>query len=156
MKSSDQTAMSPERVPPHELVRYSSQVPFSALREVLERFDFASPRVDIEHDGEYLLIQVDLPGISPDDIEVILDDYSLELEGERRDRRERRGDNVARSERGYGRFQRVIALPQRVDPESADAKFENGVLEIRVRALGASKPGRKLAITTGQPQSTKH
>jgi len=156
MKSSDQPPLPPERVPPHELVRYSSQVPFAVLREVLERFDFASPRVDIEHDGDYLAIQVDLPGISPDDFEVILDEYSLELEGERRERRERRGDNVARSERSYGRFQRVIPLPQHVDPESAEAKFENGVLEIRVRALGARKRGRKLAITTGQPQSTKH
>ncbi|HEY5951911.1 MAG TPA: Hsp20/alpha crystallin family protein [Kofleriaceae bacterium] len=143
----DQTALEPHAGTSHELIRYSSFSPFDALREMFERFDFAVPRTDITHDGEQLLIQIDLPGISPDDIEVTIDDYSLELDGERRDDRSQREGNLLRTERRYGHFHRVIPLPQHVDPDSAEARFDHGVLEIKVRAPADRQRGRKLAIS---------
>ena len=114
-----------------ELVRYTSLTPFGVIREMLQQLDLATPRVDITHEGEQLLIQVDLPGLSPSDIQITIDDYSLELEGERND----------------SRFRRVIPLPQHVDPNSAEATFDNGVLEIHVRAA-SERHARRLEIKT--------
>jgi HSP20 family protein len=114
-----------------ELVRYTSSTPFGVIREMLEQLDLATPRVDITHEGEQLLIQVDLPGLSPSDIQITIDDYSLELEGERNDRR----------------FRRVIPLPQHVDPNTAEATFDKGVLEIHVRAA-TDRRARRLEIRT--------
>ena len=113
-----QSSAKPEQAAKNgELVRYSSDAPFAFMREIFERFDFAMPRVDIEHKGDQLFIQVDLPGISPDDIEVSIDEYWIELKGERR---------------RFGRFERLIPLPNHVDPESAEARLgKSGRLVIR-------------------------
>ena len=152
-QTEDDRPLPAKHSPSDALVRYSSYSPFLMIRDVLERFEFAAPRVDIWHDGDYLFIQVDLPGVSPEDIDVLIDEYSLTVEGERRDRRERL------SERGSGRFERVIPLPQHVDTNEAEAQFENGVLEIKVRAIAPRPRGRKLPITVvrdNQPQPTTH
>lgn len=118
-----------------ELSRYTAFTPFGVIREMLEQLELGVPRIDITHDGEMMLIQIDLPGIAPEDIEVEIDEYSLELQGERRGRQ----------------FQRVIPLPQLVDPNSAEAQFDNGVLEIKVRAPAEIRRGRRLEIKRAQP-----
>jgi len=137
-----------------ELVRYSSDSPFAFMREIFERFDIATPRIDIEHRGDQLFIQIDLPGISPDDLAVDLDEYTLTLEGERRERLQRPEGDVVRSERTFGRFARVLPLPQHVDPESAEAYFDNGVLEIKARVLGNRPHGRRLPINVVRSAAT--
>jgi HSP20 family protein len=116
-----------------ELVRYTTESPFGVIREMLERLELATPRVDITHEGEQLVIQVDLPGMSPKDVQVTIDDYSLELEGELNEHR----------------FRRVIPLPQHVDANTAEARMDGGVLEIHVRAPTDRLRGRRLDIKTG-------
>jgi HSP20 family protein len=116
-----------------ELVRYTSLSPFGAIRQLLDQLDLATPRVDISHDGEQLHIEIDLPGMRPTDIQVTIDDYSLELEGERN---------------GH-RFHRVVRLPHYVDPNTAEATFDAGTLVIDVRAPAESQRGRRLEIKTG-------
>jgi HSP20 family molecular chaperone IbpA len=138
------TAVATQAAMRRELVPYRIYSPFALLRDMFERFDFAMPRVDITHADDQVLIQIDLPGIHPEDLEVVIDEYSLELEGEHR---ELRAGTVVQSERGYGRFVRVIPFHQAVDPSTAEAAFDNGVLEVRVRAVGQRKHERKLPIT---------
>ena len=105
----------------------------------------------IEREGRFL-VRADVPGLSPDDIRLEVRDGSLVLEGERRQEVEVEGkEGVYRSERMYGRFSRVIPLPQAADLDKAAARFENGVLEIeiplredaqrrRIEIQGGSKP----------------
>ena len=155
MRSSDDNRPLPAKASPSdELVRYSSYAPFAMMNELLERFDFAMPRVDIWHEGEFLFVDVDLPGVSPDDFDVLIDEYSLTIEGERRTRERK----LARTERPYGEFERVIPLPQHVDTNTAEARFDNGVLEIKVRAIAPRPQGRKLEVTVvrNQPNTTTH
>ncbi len=91
-----------------------------------------SPAVEMfERDGQ-LVIRADLPGLSPDDVRIEVSDDSLVIEGERRSEIEVEDEGVYRAERTYGRFSRVIALPDDVDPAQAQARFENGVLEISI------------------------
>jgi HSP20 family protein len=141
-----------------ELTRYTVS-PLTVIRDMFDQLDLGVPRVDITHQGEQLEIEVDLPGISPDDLNITIDDYMLDIEGERINRREQREGNVALKERAHGRFHRVIPLPQHVDPETAEARFENGVLEIKVRAPKERQHPRRVPIkvTGEQPApSTTH
>ncbi|MFL5309371.1 MAG: Hsp20/alpha crystallin family protein [Myxococcales bacterium] len=91
-----------------------------------------SPAVDMfERDGQ-LVVRADLPGLSPDDVRVEVTEGSLVIEGERRSEMEVEEEGSYRSERTYGRFSRAIDLPAGVDPEGAQARFENGVLEVSI------------------------
>lgn len=144
--------------------------PFSFMRRMLEDMDlmfegfgggrlergaFAAaswlPAIDVlERDGK-LLVRADVPGLSPEDVRLEVRDGQLVLEGERKQEREVEGEGVYRSERTHGRFSRVISLPEGADVEQAQARFENGVLEVevplrkeaqrrRIEIQGGSKP----------------
>jgi HSP20 family protein len=90
-----------------------------------------SPPVEVYERNGKLTVRAELPGLSKDDVKVEVTDDGLVISGERRDENEERGEGFYRSERSYGRFQRVIPLPEDVrDVEAAQARFENGVLEV--------------------------
>jgi HSP20 family protein len=104
-----------------------------------------SPAIELlERDGQ-LVVRAELPGLSPEDVRIeITNDGSLVIEGERRSEMEAEEEGgVYRSERIYGRFSRVIDLPQGVDVDRAQARFENGVLEI---ALPLSEQSQRRRI----------
>jgi HSP20 family protein len=64
----------------------------------------------------------------------VTDDSLLTIQGERRNQHEEKKGGYYRSECNYGHFYRTIRLPERVNPEGAVAKFDNGVLEIEMNA----------------------
>jgi HSP20 family protein len=107
------------------------------------------PRVDVRQQDDRMLVHVDLPGLAPEDVRLRLDQGALIIEGERRNERESNEGGVWRSERSYGQFQRVIPLPETADVESAEARFENGVLEVSIKAPQRPR-GREIPIKTGQ------
>jgi HSP20 family protein len=87
-----------------------------------------SPQLEVfERDGK-LHICADLPGLNKDDVKVEVLDNQLLLEGERKS--EQKDERGGWSERSYGRFFRSIPLPEGVNPDTAKASFENGVLDI--------------------------
>jgi HSP20 family protein len=118
-----------------------------------------APRVDVARRDGKLVVQVDLPGVAAENITAVIEDDGLIIEGERRDERQFQEGNVWRSELLYGRFQRVIPLPEGVDPESVEARFENGVLEIALRAPEQKHTGKQIDIKsegkTGQPRQAE-
>lgn len=132
-------------------------LPATGARGALERGGLPmdwSPAVEMfEHDGQ-LVIRADLPGLSPEDVRLeVTDDGSLVIEGERRSEMEAEEEGgVYRSERTYGRFSRVIALPDDVDVDQAQARFDNGVLEISF-PLPQQSQRRRIQIQ-GQGQGT--
>lgn len=134
--------------------------PFALIRSLFEEFANLTmggvPRVDVTKRDDDLLVQVDLPGYRVEDVHVRIEDEKLVLEGERRAEPWPTDAKVWAAERAYGRFRREIPLPANVDPETARANFENGVLEIAVRLPKEGKPrGREIEIhTTGK--STTH
>jgi len=115
-----------------------------------------TPAVEMfERDGQ-LVVRADLPGLSPEDVRIEVTDDSLTIEGERRSEMEVEEEGgVYRSERTYGRFSRIIALPEGVDPDGAQARFDNGVLEITI-PLPEQTGRRRIPIQgsagTGQQQ----
>lgn len=111
------------------------------------------PHVDINEREGKLVIDADLPGIRPEDFRVEIEDQALVLEGERRIQQDETRGGVRRFERTYGNFRRVIPLPPGANAEAAEARFENGVLEITI-PLQQEARARRLEIKSGSSADT--
>jgi HSP20 family protein len=119
-------------------------------RRSTEREVFWTPHVDVfERDGK-LVVRADLPGLSRDDVRVEVEDGALTIEGERRQERESEGAGTYHAERVYGMFRRVIPLPEGVDPQSAEARFDSGVLEVSIPLPAEKRRGRRVEIQQGK------
>jgi HSP20 family protein len=103
------------------------------------------PAMDLVEEGERYVLRADLPGLSESDVNVELDDNVLTISGQRRSEHEDRKDGYYRIERASGSFSRSLTLPDGIDPESINAHFENGVLEVRIPKPEERKP-RRVAI----------
>ncbi len=90
------------------------------------------PAVDIAVKGNKVILEVELPGVKREDITVLLSSSHVEIKGVKKDILPKTGINYFRLEREYGQFSRFIFLPSSVDPEKAEAAFENGILTIEM------------------------
>jgi len=90
-------------------------------------------------DGAYV-IQLALPGVDPKDVGVSLMDNVLTLKGERKADHDTAGKDYFVREVAYGKFQRDFTLPEGVDAAHVEAKYANGMLEVRVPAPRAATP----------------
>lgn len=99
-----------------------------------------APRVDISETENAHLIEMDLPGVSKEDVEVTVEDGVLKISGERSRSREKSQGDYSRVERSYGRFYRSFRLGQQVDPSDIEATHENGVLTISLPKAEESRP----------------
>jgi HSP20 family protein len=88
------------------------------------------PAVDIKEEDNSYVINADLPGIDPKDIEVTMEDGVLTIKGERESEKEETGTSYKRVERTYGSFYRRFSLPDTADSENIKANGKNGVLEV--------------------------
>jgi HSP20 family protein len=88
------------------------------------------PAVDISKDNASLVIEVDLPGLDPDKIDVEIADDALHIGGTSGTARPHGATYVA--ERKSGQFERTVMLPEGVDPSRVDARYDNGVLTVTV------------------------
>jgi HSP20 family protein len=114
-----------------------------------------TPTVEIsERDGKYRIL-AELPGLSPDDVRVEVEDDALVLQGERQVEREGREGGIRRSERQFGFFYRRIPLPEGADPEQAKAKFHDGILEITIPSPDQPTKRRQIQIEADNKSSTK-
>jgi HSP20 family protein len=90
-------------------------------------------------DGTYI-IQLALPGIDPKEVQVSLMDNVLTVKGERKADHDTTGKDYFVREVAYGAFQRSFALPEGIDGARVEAKYANGVLEVRVPSPRAATP----------------
>lgn len=104
-----------------------------------------SPALDVEESEDAFTLHVELPGVSPDDVDVSLEENVLTIEGERRFYDEREAEGFRRIERHFGRFHRSIRLPDRVNAEAVKATARDGLLTIVVPKAEEAKP-RRIAI----------
>ena len=97
------------------------------------------PSVDIFEDGDTVVVKADIPGVKKNDIDVTITENSLTISGERKQEKKVEEKDFHRIERSYGSFSRSFRLPENVNGEKAKAEFKNGVLEIRLPKVKASK-----------------
>jgi HSP20 family protein len=105
------------------------------------------PAMDLVESGDHFILRADLPGLSEEDVSVEVERNVLTVSGERKYEHEADEDGYYRIERGSGSFSRSLTLPESVDPESITAKFDKGVLEVRIPKPEEAKPHR-VAIET--------
>ena len=96
-------------------------------------------RIDVKEDDKSYTVNAELPGVKKEEIQVSIDGNQVAIGAEvRRQKEEKQGEKVLHTERRYGKVHRAFALPQDVDQERAEAKYENGVLELTLPKKAAA------------------
>jgi len=91
-------------------------------------------------EGEFAYhVEVDLPGVSKDDIEIKVEDNTLIISGERKVKEEIKEESYYKVESRFGSFSRSFTLPEDVDVENIHAESTDGVLEVVVPKLESAK-----------------
>src|SRR5947207_2651808 len=86
--------------------------------------------LSIWDDEQNIYVEVELPGVARDDVEIVIQDGSLHLRGERKRPTESR--DYWYNEREFGRFERVVSLSEMVDPDQTEAEMRFGTLSIKL------------------------
>lgn len=119
--------------------------------------DGSSLPVDVSMTADELVVEAQLPGIKPDEVEITVENGRLTIRGETSsERSETEGDFLVREIR-RGTVNRSISLPNGVEPDKAEATFEDGVLTLRIPKAEAVKP-RQIRIsptTNGSSKATR-
>ena len=102
------------------------------------------PRIDISEDKENINVVAEIPGVKKDEIKITLQDNILTIEGEKKKEIEQKEKNFFRNERMYGSFKRCFTLPDPVDSDKVDAKFENGMLNIQLKKIEPKTKSEKV------------
>ena len=95
---------------------------------------------DVSEDANGIQITMELPGVDPEAVRLSLENNILTISGEKKQRQEEGDERVHRFERTYGSFERAFVLPNTVDPERVDARYEHGVLFVTVPKAERAKP----------------
>jgi HSP20 family protein len=109
------------------------------------------PHADVTVGDNDMVLTMDLPGLTADDLDLEVLEGQLIIRGERRRPELAEGTQWALTERSFGRFERRIGLPKGVDADAITASFDNGVLSLIVPKPEALKP-RTIQIGTGTEQ----
>lgn len=103
------------------------------------------PPVNVWEDQDQVYVQAELPGLELKDLELLVTaGNKLTLKGERKQPSEEKGV-WHRQERGFGRFERTFTLPYVVDPDKVEARFTDGVLQVKLAKHESAKP-RKITV----------
>ena len=105
--------------------------------------------LDVVQDGDSIVIHGTLPGVKAEDISVTIDDGVLEIKAESKTDHEQRNGNYLMRERRAGKFHRVIRLPDSVDADKAETRYEDGVLTVRLPKVEARK-AKVLEVKAGK------
>jgi len=127
------------------LIKFEPMREFETLHDKIQRYfdDFSNfgfsmnenfyPRMDISEDKNSLNVTAEIPGVKKENIRITLQDNILTIEGEKKKDIEQKEKNFFRSERMFGSFKRCFTLPEEVDSDSVEAKFEDGMLSIKMK-----------------------
>ena len=111
------------------------------VRIPLER-ELIEPLMDIRDEGDYYVIELDLPGVRKEDIQLYVSPEGIEIRAVRKGVKEEKKEGWIKRERIYIGYQRFIPLPPDADPEKIDAEYRDGVLIIRIGKKEGAKRKR--------------
>lgn len=88
-------------------------------------------RMDVKEDEKGYTVHAELPGVKKEDVQVTVDGNQVSISAEVKQEKEvKEGEKVLRAERYYGKVARSFALASEIDEAAAQAKYDNGVLEL--------------------------
>ena len=110
------------------------------------------PAVDVREDNKELVLEIELPGIKPSDVEVTAENGVLTIRGEKQSTSTEGSEGRYHVvERTYGSFTRSFQLPSAIDERSIEADFEDGLLSVRIPKAALAQP-RKIEIRNSGSQ----
>lgn len=90
-------------------------------------------KLDVSEDDKAYTVHAEIPGVKKEDIHVTVDGSQVAISAEVKNEKEvKEGEKVLRSERYYGKVSRAFQLDQDVDESAAQAKYNDGILELRL------------------------
>src|SRR5919107_1706890 len=113
-----------------------------------------APVLDVLQEDGDIVVRAELPGVKPEDVDITLHDGVLTISGERKAEEQREDSGYYVRERRYGSLRRSMTLPQGVDESSIGARFDDGVLEVRVSGAAAVQEPRHIQIESGDEEAT--
>ncbi|KAB8168920.1 Hsp20 family protein [Streptomyces sp. 3MP-14] len=127
--------------PFRELDRFTQQVFGTTAKP-------AAMPMDAYRDGDTFVVELDLPGVEPESIDLDIERNVLTVKAERRPSAGERTESVI-AERPVGTFSRQLFLGETLDTDRIDASYDSGVLRLRIPVAEQAKP-RKIAISGGK------
>lgn len=110
-----------------------------SLLSDLARMNLQAPKIDIVDRDSEVLVKAEVPGVAKADLQVSVSDNTVTIKGEtRQEEKEEKGDYFRREMR-RGSFSRTVTLPCTVDGTKAKAQFKEGILELTLPKVEASK-----------------
>ena len=138
------------------LIRWEPFSDLISLRDAMDRLfeeSFVSPAsrllapqgmgnlaIDMIERKADVVVKTSVPGVKPEDIDISITGDTLTIKGETSTEEESKGENFLRRERRYGAFSRSVGLPAGLDPDKAEAVFDNGVLTLSIPKKEEIKP----------------
>lgn len=118
--------------------------------EPRSKSEWFKPSLDVVSDEKEYNINIELPGIDADDVNIELEGNTLKIKGEKRQQTEEKEKDFYRVERSYGAFQRTLDLPEDADRENIASTYKDGVLRVTVpRKALPKKETKKIDIKIG-------
>ncbi|MCJ8167528.1 Hsp20/alpha crystallin family protein [Pontibacter sp. E15-1] len=108
-----------------------------------------TPHVDASETEKGYEMQLALPGVKPEDIQIDFQEGKLTISGERKLERKEDGRRYHMLETQYGSFSRSFFLPDKIDPDKISAHFEDGILQVHVPKDEHKTMRRQINITSG-------
>lgn len=103
------------------------------------------PAVDIAEEKDRITMEVELPGLDRENIDVTIENNRLTISGQRTLQQESEDRTYTRVERAYGSFTRTFSLPNTVDAERVEAQMDKGLLKIVLPKREEAKP-KQIAV----------
>ncbi|MFA5871945.1 MAG: Hsp20/alpha crystallin family protein [Parcubacteria group bacterium] len=103
------------------------------------------PAMDVRQDKDNVIVEMALPGIEADKVEVHVENDVLTVSGHREEKRELKREDYYRKEIREGSFSRSVVLPMHVKGDKATAAYEKGMLKIMIPKAEEAKP-KKIAV----------
>jgi HSP20 family protein len=132
--------------------------PFTGLDDIFKgfwvrpQFDMDLPekmsiKVDVTKTDDTYTVKAEMPGVKKDDISISMDGNLVTIAGEvKKESEEKKGEEVIRSERYYGRVSRSFTLPQEIDEAKSKATYADGVLQLTLATKGPAG-SKKLKVS---------
>jgi len=98
------------------------------------------PAVNLWANETELVLTAEIPGLDPEKLDLTVNPTSISLKGTRELPEPAEGETFYRQERSAAAFERTLELPFEVEPQSADATYEKGVLTLKIARPAAQQP----------------
>ncbi len=94
------------------------------------------PAVNVYDEKDKFTVEAEIPGMKKDEIRIYMSGDTLNIAGQRREKRVEKARDTCRAERHFGRFHRTITLPGAVNADAIEAHYRDGILTITCPRIG--------------------